>query len=85
MEPISARDSVVGPSRRFRWSRGEGLAVTGEGACITTAQLVMIAMAATVGWAMRRGIGRKKIFLVAFVILPIRGFLLTLTDSPLGG
>ena len=53
-------------------------------ACIITAQLVMIAVAATVGWAMRRGIGRKTIFLVAFVILPIRGFLFTLTDSPLG-
>jgi MFS family permease len=53
-------------------------------ACIITAQLVMIGIAATVGWAMRRGIGRKTIFLVAFVILPIRGFLFTLTDSPVG-
>ena len=53
-------------------------------ACIITAQLVMIVVAATVGWAMRRGIGRKTIFLVAFVILPIRGFLFTLTDSSLG-
>jgi predicted MFS family arabinose efflux permease len=53
-------------------------------ACIITAQLVMIVVAATVGWAMRRGIGRKTIFLVAFVTLPIRGFLFTLTDSPLG-
>jgi MFS family permease len=49
-----------------------------------TAQLVMIVVAATVGWAMRRGIGRKTIFLVAFVTLPIRGFLFMLTDSPLG-
>jgi predicted MFS family arabinose efflux permease len=54
-------------------------------ACIITAQLVMIGVAATVGWAMRRGIGRKTIFLVAFVILPIRGFLFTLTDSPFWG
>jgi MFS family permease len=53
-------------------------------ACIITAQLVMIVVAATVGWAMRRGIGRKTIFLVAFVTLPIRGFLFTLTDNPLG-
>ena len=53
-------------------------------ACIITAQLVMIVVAATVGWAMRRGIGRKTIFLVAFVTLAIRGFLFTLTDSPLG-
>jgi MFS family permease len=54
-------------------------------ACIITAQLVMIGVAATVGWAMRRGIGRKTIFLVAFVILPIRGFRFTLTDSPFWG
>jgi predicted MFS family arabinose efflux permease len=53
-------------------------------ACIITAQLMMIGVAATVGWAMRRDIGRKTIFLVAFVTLPIRGFLFTLTDSPLG-
>jgi predicted MFS family arabinose efflux permease len=53
-------------------------------ACIITAQLVMIVVAATVGWAMRRGVGRKTIFLVAFVTLPVRGFLFTLTDSPLG-
>src|SRR3981081_661200 len=53
-------------------------------ACIIAAQLVMIGIAATVGWAIRRGIGRKTIFLMAFVILPIRGFLFTLTDSPLG-
>jgi MFS family permease len=33
---------------------------------------------------MRRGVGCKTIFLVAFVTLPIRGFLFTLTDSPLG-
>jgi MFS family permease len=38
----------------------------------------------TVGWTMRRGIGRKTIFLVAFVTLPIRGLLFTLTDSPVG-
>ena len=70
---------------------GQVLAKTHPGAdiialssCIITAQLVMIGVAATVGWAMRRGIGRKTIFLVAFVILPIRGFLFTLIDSPLG-
>jgi predicted MFS family arabinose efflux permease len=53
-------------------------------ACIITAQLVMIGVAAAVGWAMRKGVGRKTIFLVAFVTLPIRGFLFTLTDSPFG-
>ena len=44
----------------------------------------MIGVAATVGWVLRRGIGRKTIFLVAFVTLPIRGILFTLADSPLG-
>jgi MFS family permease len=70
---------------------GQVLAKTHRGAdiialsaCIITAQLVMIGVAATVGWAMRKGVGRKTIFLVAFVTLPIRGFLFTLTDSPLG-
>jgi MFS family permease len=53
-------------------------------AYIITAQLVMVGVAATVGWVIRKGVGRKMIFLVAFVTLPIRGFLFTLTDSPLG-
>jgi MFS family permease len=53
-------------------------------ACIITAQLVMVGIAAAVGLALRRGIGRKTIFLVAFLTLPIRGFLFTLTDSPYG-
>lgn len=44
----------------------------------------MIGVAAAVGWAMRRGVVRKTIVLVAFVTLPIRGFLFTLTDSPFG-
>jgi predicted MFS family arabinose efflux permease len=61
-----------------------GADVVALSACIITAQLVMIGIAATVGWAIRRGIGRKAIFLVAFVTLPIRGFLFTLTDSPFG-
>ena len=52
-------------------------------ACIITAQLVMISIAAMVGWAIRRGNGRKTIFLVAFLTLP-SGFLFTLTDSPYG-
>ena len=53
-------------------------------ACIIAAQLVMIGVAATVGRALRKGVGRKTIFLVAFVTLPIRGILFTLTDSPWG-
>jgi predicted MFS family arabinose efflux permease len=50
--------------------------------CIIAAQLMMMGVAAAVGWAMREGVGRKTIFLVAFATLPIRGFLFTLTDSP---
>jgi predicted MFS family arabinose efflux permease len=36
------------------------------------------------GGALRKGIRRKTIFLVAFLTLPLRGFLFTLTDSPYG-
>jgi MFS family permease len=61
-----------------------GADIVALSACIITAQLVMIGIAAMVGWAIRRGIGRKKIFLVAFLTLPIRGFLFTLTNSPYG-
>ena len=61
-----------------------GADIVALSACIITAQFVMIGIAATVGWAIRRDIGRKAIFLVAFVTLPIRGFLFTLTDSPFG-
>jgi predicted MFS family arabinose efflux permease len=53
-------------------------------ACIIAAQLVMIGVAWAVGWAMRRGIGRKPIFLVALAVLPVRGVLFCLTDSPVG-
>ncbi|WOO41140.1 MFS transporter [Rubellicoccus peritrichatus] len=50
-------------------------------ACVVLAQLVMIPMAILVGrkadtW------GRKPIFLVGFLILPIRGVLFTLSDYP---
>ncbi len=53
-------------------------------ACIIAAQFVMVGVATMVGWAMKRGVGRKTIFLVALGILPVRGFLFTLTDSPFG-
>ena len=49
-------------------------------ACIVAAQVVMVPMAALVGrkadsW------GRKPLFLAAFAILPLRGFLYTLSDD----
>jgi MFS family permease len=61
-----------------------GSDVRAMSACIIAAQLVMIGIAAMVGWAMKRGIGRKTIFLVALAVLPVRGFLFTLTESPFG-
>jgi MFS family permease len=50
-------------------------------ACILAAQVVMVPMALLVGrkadaW------GRKPLFLVGFLILPIRGVLYTLSDDP---
>ncbi|WP_419728750.1 MFS transporter [Lichenicola sp.] len=53
-------------------------------ACIICAQLVMVGVAWAVGRAMRAGIGRKPIFLVALVILPIRGVLFSFTSNPVG-
>ncbi|MBN9559266.1 MAG: MFS transporter [Alphaproteobacteria bacterium] len=49
--------------------------------CIITAQVVMVPMAIMVGrhadaW------GRKPIFLAGFAVLPVRGFLYTLTTDP---
>ncbi|MDB5405767.1 MAG: major facilitator superfamily 1 [Rhodospirillales bacterium] len=53
-------------------------------ACIIAAQLVMVGVAWTVGKAMRHGIGRKRIFLVALAVLPVRGILFSFTTSPVG-
>ncbi|MBV8278240.1 MAG: MFS transporter [Verrucomicrobia bacterium] len=60
-----------------------GTDVSALGACIIAAQLVMVGTAAAVGWALRRGISRRTIFMIALILLPIRGFLFSLTDSPL--
>ncbi|CAE6909206.1 putative MFS-type transporter [Paraburkholderia domus] len=59
-----------------------GMDVIALGACIIAAQLVMVVVASLVGRTMRAGVGRKKIFLVALAILPIRGVLFSLTTSP---
>jgi predicted MFS family arabinose efflux permease len=53
-------------------------------ACIIAAQLVMVGVAAAVGKAMQRGIGRKTIFLVALAVLPVRGILFSFTTNPIG-
>ena len=61
-----------------------GADVTALSACIIAAQLVMIGVAAAVGYAIKRRVGRKAIFLVALGVLPVRGALFCLTDSPVG-
>lgn len=57
------------------------LATTLTAVCIVVAQLVMVPMAALAG-ARADAWGRKPLFLVAFAILPLRGFLYTLSDEP---
>ena len=59
-----------------------GMDVIALSACVIAAQLVMVVVAAVVGRAMRKGIGRKKIFLVALAVLPVRGILFSMTSSP---
>lgn len=59
-----------------------GMDVIALSACVIAAQLVMVAVAAGVGHALRRGIGRKSIFLVALAVLPVRGVLFSMTSSP---
>ncbi|MFM0436064.1 MFS transporter [Paraburkholderia strydomiana] len=59
-----------------------GMDVIALSACVIAAQLVMVAVAAGVGRALRRGIGRKSIFLVALAVLPVRGVLFSMTSSP---
>jgi len=59
-----------------------GMDVIALSACIICAQLVMVVVAATVGHAMHKGVGRKKIFLVALAVLPVRGVLFSMTSSP---
>ncbi len=53
-------------------------------ACIIAAQFVMVGVAWAVGRVSARGVGRKTVFLVAMAVLPARGVLFTLTDSPYG-
>ncbi len=48
-------------------------------ACIVVAQLVMIPVSAWVG--KKASLGRKRILLIAFLVLPIRGVLYTLTSD----
>jgi MFS family permease len=49
--------------------------------CIVAAQLVMVPMAILAG-TKADAWGRKPLFLVAFLVLPLRGFLLLVADDP---
>jgi len=51
-------------------------------ACIITAQIVMVPVA-TLSGVLAGKWGRKRTFLLAMCVLPIRGILYTLTDNPL--
>ena len=51
-------------------------------ACIIAAQLVMIPVSIMAG-KLAQTWGRKPVFLIGFTALPIRGFLYTLSNSPL--
>ena len=53
-------------------------------ACIIAAQLVMVGVAWGVGKTIRLGYGRKTIFLIALVTLPVRGLLFSFTTNPFG-
>ena len=59
----------------------EELGTTYMAGCIVAAQLVMVPMAMLVG-AKADAWGRKPLFLAGFVILPLRGVLYTMSDSP---
>ena len=50
-------------------------------ACVIAAQLVMVPVSVISG-RLAETLGRKPVFLVAFAILPVRGFLYTLGSSP---
>ena len=56
------------------------LGTTLMSACIVAAQIVMVPMATLVGARADRW-GRKPLFLLAFLILPLRGCLYTLSDN----
>ena len=58
----------------------KNLGTTLMSACIVAAQMVMVPMALLVGARADRW-GRKPLFLVAFLILPLRGCLYTLSDN----
>jgi MFS family permease len=58
----------------------KNLGTTLMSACIVAAQVVMVPMAMLVGARADRW-GRKPLFLIAFLILPLRGCLYTLSDN----
>ena len=59
----------------------ETFAAINMSACIVAAQLVMVPVAFLSGKLVYK-VGTKPIFLIGFAILPLRGFLYTLSDNP---
>jgi MFS family permease len=58
-----------------------GLATSLMAVCVVAAQLVMVPMAMLVGAKADRW-GRKPLFLIGLVVLPLRGLLYTFSDNP---
>ena len=61
-------------------SRSPDAAPTFMALCIVVAQIAMVPVAILA--SRKAAHGRRNIFLIGFAILPIRGFLYTLTDAP---
>lgn len=60
---------------------GEKTAAAYTSACIITAQIVMIPVTAFAGKYLSKW-GRKPVLLIAFLALPLRGLLYTVSDNP---
>lgn len=66
-----------------RLARGNGPGVSSAymSACIIVAQVVMIPVSSLAGRLAPQG--RKRLLLLAFAVLPVRGFLYTVTNDPI--
>jgi MFS family permease len=62
-------------------AKSPGSAVSTLSGCIVAAQATMVLVAMAVGRAIRAGVGRKRIFLLAFAVLPVRGVLFSIFSS----
>lgn len=69
---------LVGQKMTHGMSRGAAALMS---ACIITAQVVMVPVAILAS-RLAESWGRKPVFLIGFAVLPVRGFLYTLTTNP---